>query len=223
MSDDQESIKSRSATAPKKSAFKKAGGAIKYMTFDIPKNMLGVEALKINAQYLSQQAQALKAPICPNCNQSKLKLNVEADGVRETYDNGQAQDFYHWDCSSCQHSFLLPLNNNEAKEMAIKQRNENVEAMIHEISDEDLMSYAKVHQVYSRILYLFSLISFFGFIYMLAFTQTGILPMLALMCVSVALFTNGLTKAYRYWQTINRHVFVENSFKDWFHQWNWFV
>ena len=222
MSIEQEPVKSKTSIAPKRGVIRKAGGVARYVLWDTPKNMIGYEVLKTNTQYLAQQAKALKSPSCPNCNQSKLTLNADAEGVRETYENGETQDFYHWDCGLCKHSFLLPLDYQEAKELAKEQRNETVKNIINDIPDDDLMQFAKVHQVNSRVFYLFSLFSFFIFAYMLA-TGANILPITATLCISIALFTNGLTKAYRYWQAVNRQVFIDNSFQQWLRLWNWFV
>lgn len=222
MANEQEPIKSKTNIAPKRGVIRKVGGVARFMLWDTPKNMIGFEVLKTNTRYLAQQVEALKSPSCPHCNQSKLTLNMDADGVRETYENGQTQDFYHWDCGYCSHSFLLPLDHQEAKELAQEQRNLKVKEIIEDIPEDDLMEFAKVHQVNSRIYYLFSLISFLAFAYMLA-TGANLLPILATLSMCIALFTNGLTKAFRYWQAINRQVFVENSFQHWLRLWNWFV
>ena len=223
MANDKEQQSNQIDTPPKKSAIRKVGGAVQFTTITIPKKLLGLDLMKSNHQFIANQIKNLALPTCPYCNESKLVLDMDREGVREHYEDGSAMDLYYWGCPSCGHQVKLPLEASLAKEITQLIRNEVVSQEITEIDDQELHSYAKVHLVYSRIFYCLGLLCFMMLLYTIAFKDSTFFSYLPFLCVSIAFTIQALIRAYRYWQVINRHVFVENGFQIWLKQGKWIV
>ena len=208
---------------PKKGVIKKIGSAVRFSTITIPKKLLGVDLMKSNYDLIANQYKLMALPSCPQCNEAKMVLDMDREGIREHYENGTSLDLYHWKCPACQNETMLPIEPSLAKEVAQGKRNEVVSHQVHEIDDTELNSYAKLHKIYSRIFYCLALLTFLILLYNIAFKSSGFLSYIPFACISIACATQGLIRAYRHWQVVNRHLFVENGFQNWIKQGKWFV
>lgn len=199
--------------------FKRTRNALKWTLISVPLGVLGYKQIKQGNKVMGNLIHQLANPTCPECNRGVMVLDEDADGILQ--ENGEP--LYPWHCNACEYFLFAPVDNKQTKNMVGQVRAENTLKTIGSIDDEELELYAKTQRMTSRVFFLCSVLTMFGFFYMVAFSDASFLICLNYLAIAIALWTFGMVRSYRHWQLMNRKLFIKGTFLQWVKTEKWMI
>lgn len=192
---------------------KKAG---RFFFIGMPKNIFGVESLKMGNRLIGSLWQSLSLPLCPNCDKGTMR--IPDDSVSS--DDGH-QTLYPWSCHSCGFKVFAGADTRQARQMMGDMRAQAMSARLSSLEKEQIAEIAKSHRNNSRAYYAAALFALLGFLYMVA-SGASLMTCINWLVIGMAVFVIGLVRAYRAWQVRTGTLFVEGAFIRWLQNERWF-
>lgn len=191
--------------------FDKVKGIAKSVFLDIPSILFGMKYIKNNNKVIKNIYLSLNNPLCPECNKSALLSKPLLT------DNDEGKCI--WSCANCSFYIVAEKDKNLIKRTVNQIRKES---FLFNVSEDDLKNSSKKHLYASRVMYLFSILTFIGALNMIV-KMVSFIIIIDWLCISLVFFIFGLKSSYRHWQAETGNVFVPGSFNKWFRNEKWII